>query len=94
MSKTDQLQFSLFTREEVGDGKMRGMGRRWMGGRNKLFVQFEFLLMFERPVHFCITLKITYENNLLMQILTKMHLLVHCFQDSESFALKHLFCSV
>lgn len=35
-------------------------------------MQFEFLLMFERPVHFCIILKITYENNLLIKILTKM----------------------
>lgn len=68
-------------------GKELGMGRRWVGGRNKLFVKFKFLLMFERPIHFRITLEITYVNNLLMKILTKIYLFDPYFQDSESFVL-------
>lgn len=57
--------------------------------RNKLSIctVFFFLLMFERQIHFCITLKTTYGNYLLMKILSKMLLSFHCFQGSESFVL-------
>ena len=71
-------------------GEKWGMGRRWVGRRNKwciCIVQFEFLLMFGRPIHSCITLTIAYENNLLIKVLTKMRLFAHCFQGSESFLL-------
>lgn len=68
------------------------MERRWVGRMNKLFVQLEFVLIFEKSIHFCINLKIKYENKLFMKMLTKMHLFARHSQGSKSFALKHLSC--
>lgn len=92
MIKTDSLEKVIWLPTAMHSyslGKKWGMERSWVGRMNTLFVQLEFVLIFEKPMHFCITLKINYENKLLMKMLTKRHLFACHFQDSKSFALKH-----